>query len=141
VARINFDITWDDDARTVIRYRARELWTWKDYHAAVHVSLWSLQNSPHPIDCVIDVRGGTRHKLPAGLAGHARTFGKKISPTLTGRAVAVGFPREAWAVTGADADGRLMTPDGEVVFVDDDAQVAAVIARWRSSDQSPQKSP
>lgn len=133
MARINFDITWDDD-RTVIRYRARDAWTWKDYHAAVHVSLWALQSNPHPVDCVIDVRGGTRDTLPAGLSAHARTFGKKTAPTLTGRAIAIGFPRETWQAAGASADGRLITPDGEVVFVEDDAQAAAVIARWRAAD-------
>src|SRR5690606_35931986 len=83
----------------------------------------------HPVDTVVDLRGSTRARFPAGPLGHVRTFGKPISPALTGRAVVIGLPEAIRAEIAPD--GQLETPDGVVVFVTTDDEITAMLADWR----------
>ncbi len=129
--RIQFDYGWYDDDKTVIRYAARDNWTWKDYHAAVRASLYAVQTQPHTVHTLIDFTTGTRPKFPSGVAAHARTFGKQLVGNLSGNAVIVGVPAQAQAQIGVSKDGNMQTPDGTIVFVDVAAKVDSVLAQWR----------
>ncbi len=129
--RIQFDYGWYDDDKTVIRYAARDNWTWKDYHAVVRASLYAVQTQPHTVHTLIDFTTGTRPKFPSGVAAHARTFGKQLVGNLSGNAVIVGVPAQAQAQIGVSKDGNMQTPDGTIVFVDVAAKVDSVLAQWR----------
>ena len=41
------DFVWDDDAKTVIRYRARGRWNWNDFHKTVRISTFQLDRLDH----------------------------------------------------------------------------------------------
>lgn len=129
---MSFKIAWDNDEKTVMRYSAHGQWNWRDYHGAIRQSLYTLHRHPHLVDVIIDIRGGDRAALPSGLAAHGRTFGKKLSPQMSGRAIAIGFPPEAVAVLGVGEDRTMTTPDGFVVFVDTDEEAQTIIKQWRA---------
>lgn len=116
--------------KTVMRYIIEGDWNWKQFHTCVRISLFTLHNQPPPVDTLIDLRGSTRLRLPAGFAAHVRAFGKKLSPVLSGRAVVIGLPRadEDTLNTGPE---RTLTnlSGGPVYFVDDEAQLAARLAQ------------
>ena len=122
--RIQFDYNWYNDDKTVIRYAARDNWTWKDYHSVVRASLYAVQSQPGPVHTLIDFSTGHRDKFPGGLAAHARTFGKQLTPNLSGDAVVIGVPPDALAKLGLTETRELPTADGTAHFVDteDDAQ-------------------
>lgn len=128
---IAFKWRWYDAEKTAIVYEAQGLWTWKDYHAIVRISLFSLPRTGQPIHSIVDLRGSTRQQMPSGLLGHVRSFGKKHHPILSGRAICIGMTpageRELQLV-----EGRILpTPDGFVQFVDDDESLARLLAQWR----------
>ena len=125
-----FKFQWADEDKTVMRYVIEGDWNWRDYHVVVRQSLFSMHRHDQPVDSLVDLRGSTRPSLPSGAANHMRSFGKKHTPALSGRALVLGVSAEQAAELGA-VDGRLSTPDGEVVFVDDDDAAWAVIRGWR----------
>ena len=129
-----FTFGWYDDDKTALLYAARGQWTWRDYHAAVRMSLFSLHGHDRIADSVIDFRGSERDRLPGGLAAHARTFGKRLHPGLSGRAVVIGLGAEAETALGVDGARRINGADGEIRFVDDDDAAQAVLAAWRAGD-------
>jgi len=119
---------WYDEAKTVMCYRVEGDWNWRDFHACVRASLFTLHNHPHSVDTLIDLRGSTRPRMPAGLAAHARTFGKKHTPVLSGRAVVIGLPRPDEAALNLSADRTLLNQDGGTIyFVDHDASLKALL--------------
>lgn len=128
--RIQFDYGWYNDDKTVIRYAARDNWNWKDYHAAVHASVFAVQTQPHTVHTLIDFSTGQREKFPAGVRAHAHTFGKKLAPNLSGKAVVIGAPPDVLQTLGVTETRRMTTSDGEVHFVDDEAAAQALLAEW-----------
>jgi hypothetical protein len=128
--RIQFDYGWHTDDKTVIRYAARDNWTWKDYHAAVRVSIYAIQTQPHTVHTLIDFTTGDRPKFPSGVAAHARTFGKKLVANLSGNAVVVGVPAEARAQIGVSAAGEMHTADGVIIFVDSPDEALPHLEQW-----------
>ena len=128
--RIQFDYAWDNDAKTVMRYSARDNWNWKDYHAVVRASLFTIQSQPHPVHTLLDFSTGSRVRFPAGIGAHSQSFGKKLSPNQSGKAVVIGVPADALAKLGLGASAVLTTPDGEVHFVQSDAEARALLANW-----------
>lgn len=127
---MSVEYQWFDDRQTAIQYIASGMWDWKEYHTCVRMSLFLLHQHPHPVDSVIDLRHGTR--LPAGLAPHVRTFGKRGHPQLTGRAAVIGMPTDALIKLGVDDQQRLITPDGFVQFVKDDSELIATLTAWQN---------
>jgi hypothetical protein len=119
---------WYDDAKTVMHYIIEGDWNWRDYHACVRASLFSMHHHPHPVDSLIDLRGSTRPRLPAGFAAHVRTFGKKLAPALSGRAIVIGLPAPDELALQPDADRTLLNQDsGKIYFVDDEAGLRAIL--------------
>src|SRR5262245_29705860 len=83
---------WDNPEKTIIRYIVEGDWNWKLFHACVRISLFAMHNHSQPVHTLVDLRGSTRPQMPAGLAAHARTFGKKLAPAISGRAAVIGLP-------------------------------------------------
>lgn len=131
---INFKFEWYDEARTALRYSALDAWTWRDYHACMHIATFSLMHLPErSVHTIIDLRPATRPRMPSGLKAHGRTFGKRLSPALTGHAIVIGMPEEDRASLGLEADGTFTAVDGVVVFVNDDEALAEQLARLPSA--------
>ncbi|MEL6150783.1 MAG: hypothetical protein AAFU54_07250 [Chloroflexota bacterium] len=128
--RIQFDYGWFNDEKTVIRYAARDNWTWKDYHSVVHVSLYAVQSQQHPVHVMIDFSSGKRDRFPSGIAAHARTFGKKLAPNFTGKAIVIGVPEDALQKLGVAQSRVLQGADGDVHFVDDEDAALALLESW-----------
>jgi hypothetical protein len=130
MSRIQFDYQWHNDDKTVMRYSARDNWTWKDYHAVVHVSQFAFMNLDHPVHVLIDFSTGHRERFPGGINAHAQTFGKRLSPTLSGKAVVIGVPADALAKLGVSESRKLIVGDGEARFVDTLDQAEAILTEW-----------
>jgi hypothetical protein len=128
--RIEFDYGWFDDEKTVVRYAARDNWTWKDYHSVVHVSLYAVQSQPHTVHTLIDFSTGKRERFPGGVAAHARTFGKKLTPNFSGKAVVIGVPEDSLKRLGVLQSRVLEAADGEVHFVEDEENARAILMTW-----------
>lgn len=130
MSRIQFDYAWHNEAKTVMRYSARDNWTWKDYHAVVHVSQFAFMNMDGPVHVLIDFSTGQRDRFPGGIAAHAQTFGKRHSPALSGKAVVIGVPADALSKLGVSESRKLVTADGEVRFVATSDDAADIFAEW-----------
>jgi len=125
-----FHFEWYDESKRVMRYIAEGHWNWKDYHQAARASAFSLTAVDHPVDSVIDLRGGTRSDLPAGAAAHVRSFGRATSARLTGRAAVIGLPQGEAERLGLGPERRLSTTDGFVKFVESEAELERLLAAW-----------
>ena len=121
---------WKDASKRVICYIAEGDWNWKDYHHAARASAFTLAGVDHPVDCLIDLRGSARRSLPAGLAAHVRSFGKKMQACLTGRAVVIGMPTEGIDSLMLGDENTLSTNDGLVRFVANDAELEQALQAW-----------
>lgn len=126
--RIQFDYDWYNAEKTVIRYRARDNWTWKDFHAAVHVSQYAVMGQPHTVHTLIDFSTGARERFPSGFAAHAHAFSKKHTENMSGRAVVIGVPVAVLAKLGIGETRVLTTTHGTVQFVDTEAEAQAALA-------------
>lgn len=128
--RIQFDYEWYNDDKTVMRYAARDNWTWKDFHAAVHASVFAVQGQPHTVHTLIDFSTGARARFPAGVRAHVHTFGKPLAPNLSGKAVVIGMPEDVLQQLGAAEKRHMTTANAEVYFVADEAAAQALLAEW-----------
>lgn len=129
--RIQFDYNWYDEAKTVIRYAARDNWTWKDYHSVVRVSLYTVQTQPHTVHTLIDFSTGNREKFPAGVGAHAQTFGKKLTPNLSGKAIVIGMPQATLAQLGVSTTRLMSTSDGEIHFIEHPDALDPLLQTWK----------
>jgi hypothetical protein len=131
---IHFSYAWYDDDHRALVCRAGPGWSWRDYHACALVASYALNDGAEGlVDMVIDLRPGARERLPAGARAHVRTFGKRLHPRLSGRAIVIGCPPADIAVLDAAGDGQMATPDGAVWFVADDDAAVALLAGWRAA--------
>ncbi|MCY4536941.1 MAG: hypothetical protein OXE52_01785 [Chloroflexi bacterium] len=121
---------WKDASKRVICYIAEGDWNWKDYHHAARASAFTLAGVDHPVDCLIDLRASARRSLPAGLAAHVRSFGRKMQACLTGRAVVIGMPKEGIDSLMLGDENTLFTSDGLVRFVANDAELEQALQAW-----------
>ncbi len=127
-----FHYEWYNDEKTAMRYVAEGVWDWKDYHTCVRASLFSLHGIEHSVDSIIDFTGSTREALPSGFVAHARTFGKKQSVTLSGRAVVIGLPDKAYTLLDVKESKQLATSDGVIRFVSTEADIHPILEQWRT---------
>lgn len=128
--RIQFDYNWYDQSKTVIQYSARDNWTWKDYHSVVRASLYTVQSQPNTVHTLIDFSTGQRAKFPAGISAHAQTFGKKLTPNLSGNAIVIGASITALEQLGVAESRVLLTKDGEVRFIAGLDAVQQILVQW-----------
>ena len=125
-----FDFRWDNDEKTVMRYVAEGLWNWNEFHKNMRRStLWFDQVS-HPVDVIVDLRGGDR--LPAGAIGHLRSLGTKTHANSTGRAVILGVDGETQRKLGA-VNGVYADRERHLRFVETDEAAYETIRRWREA--------
>ncbi|NJR12781.1 hypothetical protein HC776_02675 [bacterium] len=127
--QIRFAYRWDNPEKTILRYTAKDGWTWRDYHACARIATLMLTPREPLIDVVIDLSSGGR--LAAVLGAHSRTFGKRLSAALSGRAVVVGVSDEAVNTLLPDGTRLLPTEDGQVYFAASEADALAQLAAWR----------
>ena len=59
-------VDWQDETRTVIRYRCASAWDWPDLHQAVKDSISLMDSVDHAVHQVIDL--GAYNQLPKGNA-------------------------------------------------------------------------
>ncbi|MFQ3645351.1 MAG: hypothetical protein SNJ54_05975 [Anaerolineae bacterium] len=121
---------WYNAEKSVMRYIAEGDWNWHDYHRTVRVSLFAMMNHPHAVHSLIDLRASGRATLPAGFGAHARTFGKRGTPALSGKAIVLGVTPEQIPPNILDADGTLETPDGRVYFAQSEDEARALLQSW-----------
>lgn len=125
--------TWEDrETKRVLRYIAEDPWNWKDYHKAVQISRFALHGLTHDIDVIVDLSRSSR--LPAGALAHVRTFGRRITPAMTGRALVIGMDEALVTVLCGDS-GMTRAQFGEqtLYFVKNEAEAQALLADWTAS--------
>lgn len=127
---MSIDFQWDNDEKTVIRYRASGRWNWNDFYKNVNRSLLRFDEVSHPVDVIIDLRGGDR--LPAGAVGHLRSIGSKAHANSTGRAVILGVDAETQHRLGA-VDGMYQDSERLLRFVDSDDAAYRVLQEWQQN--------
>jgi hypothetical protein len=130
--KIKMRYEWFDEAQTALRYIMEDDWNWRDYHAGVRASLFSIMNHPQPVDSVIDLRQHTRPKMPAGLPAHMSTFGKKLTKALSGNAVVIGLSDADRLSLPLNPDDTLSTTDGAVYFAANDEEAQSILKRLRA---------
>ncbi len=123
---VNF--AWLDDEQTIMAYRAEGFWNWAEFHQCVRASLFAMHQHSQRVHSWLDFRAATRPRMPAGLAAHAQTFGKRLTPALSGFAVVLGMNQEDIATLRLDATRLMTTADGAVFFADSDAHARAWLA-------------
>ena len=123
------DYVWEDDDKTVIRYRVQGLWNWNDFHKTVRISTFQLDRLTHDVDTLLDLTGSA--KLPAGAVGHLRTLGKADHARRRPRAIVIGAaaaqPQQVGAVDGVyQAENQLLH------FVPTDAAARELLLLWQA---------
>lgn len=132
--KFNFRYEWLDDEKKVMRYIAENNWNWRDYHACIRASLFAMINHPHSVDTLIDLSESTREAMPSGLAAHINTFGKVLTPALSGHAVVLKMPDtdRKKLMQMLNEDGTYSTGQGLVYFADTQAEAMELLAQIRS---------
>jgi hypothetical protein len=133
---MQFRFEWYDEDETVMHYIAEATWTWRDYHSCVRASLFSMHKHPHPVDSLIDLRGGTRDAMPSGLVAHMNSFGRVLTPALSGEAVVLGLPDAARERLPLDENQTLPTRDGRVYIAEDEAHARQILAQLKAQRES-----
>lgn len=124
------DFVWDDDAKTVIRYRARGRWNWNDFHKTVRISTFQLDRLDHDVDTILDLSESER--LPAGAVGHLRTLGKADHAHRLPRAIVVGADAAVQSQLGA-VDGVYRAEGQSLYFVANEDEAQRLLAKWRDA--------
>jgi len=59
---MNIEITWDDEAKTIIRYTFQPGWTLTEFHEVYHEARKMIQESPNRVSGIIV--DDSRHAMP-----------------------------------------------------------------------------
>ena len=129
MAQLKFRFEWYNVEKTVMKLIALEDWKWKDYHAAARACTFSMMQLKHTVDMLIDLRQSAT--FPKGMAAHGVTFGKKLTPNLSGQVVVLGLPEEQRQALPLNADGTFSATDGLVYFADDEAHANTLLQQLR----------
>lgn len=113
------DFGWLDDSQTVMAYRLMGLWNWAEYHQGVRASLFAMHQHAVRVHSWLDLSASERPHMPAGVVAHAQTFGKRLTPALSGYAVVLAAPASVLEALQIVDTRRLPTPDGAVLFAHD----------------------
>ena len=124
---MGFTSAWDDDSQSVMRFRAEGVWNWNDYHKAVRMAMFSLHKHDRPVDVIVDL-SSTDH-LPGGAVAHVRSFGKRLNPNMTGRAIVIGLDTQTEQALLAGGTARILRHGEQTIyFVDSDTEAQALLA-------------
>jgi hypothetical protein len=121
---MSVEFTWDDDAKTILRFKATGMWTWNDYHKAVRVASFAVHRMDHAVDLVLDLSETDR--IPGGVVAHLRTLGKRQAPAMSDRAVVIGLPHE-WRDRMTGGAGSLVVGERTIYFVDSEQELNAAL--------------
>lgn len=129
---MGFDIQWEDDAKTLIRYKAVDAWNWTDFHRAVRLSTFGMGAHDGPVvDTIVDFSQTAR--IPGGALAHIRSAGKRHVPQISGRAIIIGLPPEIEAKLLAGSPKReLNMREQHIYFVDDEAAAQTLLHQLRA---------
>ena len=119
MTKIKFRFEWFNEQKTGLHLIAEEDWNWRDYHAGARAAAFNTISLQHPVTMLLDFSQHSRATMPAGIAAHAQTFGKKITPNLDGNAIVIGLDNSDLTKIPREEDGTLPTKDGTVYFVED----------------------
>lgn len=119
MTKIKFRFEWLDEAKTGLHLIAEADWNWRDYHAGARAAAFNTISLDHPVTMLLDFTQHSRATMPAGIAAHAQTFGKKITPNLDGNAIVIGLTNDDLVKIPREENGTLPTKDGVVYFVAD----------------------
>ncbi|MGB7339725.1 MAG: hypothetical protein WBC91_12600 [Phototrophicaceae bacterium] len=131
--KIKFRYGWYDEDKTILSYIAESDWNWRDWHAGWQPAKFSLIQHVGNVHTVIDFREQTRTAMPAGINAHFNSFGKSLSPKLSGKAVVIGLPESGRAQLMLDADGTFETKTGRLYFVQTDEEAQALLATFNQT--------
>lgn len=126
------EFRWDNDEKTIMRYVAQGAWNWNEFHKNMRRSTLWFDQVNHPVDVIVDLRGGNR--LPAGAIGHLRSIGTKTHGNSTGRAVILGVDADIQRKLGA-VNGVYHDHERLLRFADSDEEAYRVIADWSANDE------
>jgi hypothetical protein len=128
--KILFRYKWYDEQKTILHYIAEGDWTWRDYHAGWRPMLFNILTHPGNVHVLLDFREQTRLAMPAGIAAHLSSFGKSLSPRLSGKAVVIGIPAADMLRLPRNEDGTMDCKTGKLYFADDEEAVAGLFASF-----------
>lgn len=128
--KILFRYTWYNEAKTILHFIAEGDWNWRDYHAGWRPMLFNLINHAGNVHVLLDFREQTRAAMPAGVAAHLSSFGKSLSPKLSGKAVVIGFPAADMPKLPRNEDGTMDCKTGRLYFANNEEEVAALFASF-----------
>lgn len=121
---------WYNPEKTVMRYVFEGDWNWLDYHRVARVSVFQMMSLPErSVHSLLDMRAVGVGRFPFGVMAHARTFGKRHMPALSGHAVVLAMPLHI--VQTLPLSGRVLRgQDGDVHFIDDESQLLPILQSW-----------
>ena len=90
--------------------------------------LFNLINHAGNVHVLLDFREQTRAAMPAGVAAHLSSFGKSLSPKLSGKAVAIGIPAADMPKVPRNDDGTMDCKTGTIYFAESEEEAAALLA-------------
>ena len=132
MTKIKFRFEWFNEQKTGLHLIAEADWNWRDYHAGARAAAFNTISLNHPVTMLLDFSQHSRATMPAGVAAHAQTFGKAITPNLDGNAIVIGLTNDDLAKIPREENGTLPTKDGTVYFVDDVDTAREVLAQLHS---------
>jgi hypothetical protein len=130
--KILFRYKWYNEEKTILHFIAEGDWTWRDYHAGWRPMLINLINHAGNVHVLMDFREQTRATMPVGIAAHLSSFGKNLSPKLSGKAVVIGIPAADMLKLPRNEDGTMDSKIGKLYFADSDEDVAALFAKFQT---------
>lgn len=126
--KIKFRYQWYDEAKTIMHYIAEDDWNWRDYHAGWQPVVFNLINHEGNVHILLDFREQSREKMPSGVSAHFNSFGRNLSPKLSGYAVVLGFPEIDRDKLMLNDDGTVSTKEGTLCFAENEAEAQAILA-------------
>jgi hypothetical protein len=127
--KIKFRYHWYDEKKTILQYIAEADWNWRDYHAGWQSVVFNLLNHEGNVHILLDFREQLHEKMPSGVAAHFNSFGRNISPKLSGYAVVLGFPEVDRDKMMFNEDGTVLTKEGCLYFAEDEESARAFFAK------------
>jgi hypothetical protein len=67
---LNVEVTWDNEEKTIIRYKFPKKWTWQDYNDAWNAAVDMMNTVPHQVDFLVDL--SESDLLPGGALANTR---------------------------------------------------------------------
>lgn len=121
---------WDNPEQTLIRLRAEGAWNWNDLHKTMRRAGFWLDAVDHPVDLILDLRGGDR--LPAGALGQIRSLGRAVHPNGRDRLLIIGLDPVVAGPLGGE-EGVYRTNDRAIYFAPDEAAAHGILMDWGSA--------